>query len=419
MRCVGALTAIQFTCRYYPLKIRFLTGEHARMRQGCPNPPSHVPISVGPLQDLNVNFQDSEESSTTRNNMDTIHYEKYSGTQTAAVTYPSRFQGQTMVQSSENESRHFIMMSDDDSTTILGKDYLNGSEEVSSTKVKTQGKEKKKRVSSCTICGKAANRTWLVCSGCNMRSHIECLAEHSLQNNLKSKHLHGNFRLAENTESTGVHGTLPEFGVCPSCGISSPWIEFLTNAKNTGWGPKRSPKLNCDQIENEKDERIAKTFQTDLCTKTGEHRANVGVRHQKERSKNINKPECITKNAAKVKNEKEQNPLDVLTHMAQKSQGIWSKTALTSKDAPVSPALDVFRIKDSIQQGQYNKENLDMTEQTSSCIDDTPLNSVIDLSLTPPLAVRLKQRALSLQGSTALNSTTSSSHSSPDIIEIL
>jgi len=114
--------------KHYPLRIRFLKGEHAELRAGCPEPPCHVLISVGPLEDLELLAGNNDEDDTPC----------VSGITAAASQSQSQSQATGITKGGRG------------------------------------------RPSACCICTKAASRTWAVCSNCPVRFHVGCIAEHFL-----------------------------------------------------------------------------------------------------------------------------------------------------------------------------------------------------------------------------------------------
>ncbi|KAI7845282.1 hypothetical protein COHA_001125 [Chlorella ohadii] len=83
---------------------------------------------------------------------------------------------------------------------------------------------------ACKLCSRAANRTWVPCSCCGVRTHVECLARHFLQNSGGN----GSGSLAGGPAS----GLLPSRGACPGCGAQLTWMEVLQSVDNVGWEGK-------------------------------------------------------------------------------------------------------------------------------------------------------------------------------------
>jgi hypothetical protein len=159
--------------KHYPLKIQFLRGEHVQLRAGCPEPPSHVLISVGPLENL-----------------------EYLGGGGDSGDYEE---------------------DDDDVPEMSGITASQITEAPSQSQSQVTTTKRGRGASACCICTKAASRTWAVCSSCPVRSHVGCLAEHFLA-------------------SSGLYSSsLPSRGNCPACGIAAIWSEVLATMKHAGW----------------------------------------------------------------------------------------------------------------------------------------------------------------------------------------
>jgi len=163
--------------KYYPLSIRFLRGEHAELRAGCPEPPQHVLISAGPLEDLELLGAGNDDEDDTS---------CVSGITASQVT------------------------------------GVNAAASQSQSQSHATGMMKKGRggPTACCICAKAASRTWAVCSSCPVRFHVGCLAEHFL---------------SSNTINPPSSSSLPARGSCPACGIAATWSDVLATMKHAGW----------------------------------------------------------------------------------------------------------------------------------------------------------------------------------------
>ncbi|KAH7618490.1 hypothetical protein Ndes2526B_g07435 [Nannochloris sp. 'desiccata'] len=160
--------------KHYPLKIQFLRGEHAQLRAGCPEPPQHVLITVGPLEDLELLNYDEDDTPCV------------SGTTSSQVTGVTAAASQSQSQSQAT------------ATTKRGR--VGGS--------------------ACCICTKAASRTWAVCSSCPVRFHVGCLAE---------------YFLSSNTLNPPSYSSLPARGSCPACGMTATWSDILATMQHAGW----------------------------------------------------------------------------------------------------------------------------------------------------------------------------------------
>ena len=185
--------------KHYPLKIQFLKAEHVQLRAGCPEPPQHVTMSVGPLEDLELlglgNDDEEEEDRISESGMTGVTCSKVTG----AAAGPSQTQSQSQV-----------------TTTKKGRG-----------------------ASACCICSKAANRTWAVCFSCSVRSHIGCLAEHFLSPN----------------ELNLSNSSLPARGNCPACGAATTWTDVLATMKHAGWA-KHKKKADEAPTITEVDEEV-------------------------------------------------------------------------------------------------------------------------------------------------------------------
>ena len=88
----------------------------------------------------------------------------------------------------------------------------------------------------CVVCCELAQRTWSECQGCACRTHVTCLAEHSLQMNKASPQ-----KLPSMVSGTSVEcitrqkACLPSHGLCPQCCKMSSWDDILATLKTAGW----------------------------------------------------------------------------------------------------------------------------------------------------------------------------------------
>lgn len=168
--------------KYFPLKIRFLSGENARLREGMPSLPGHMEITVGPLCDARQWACSSAVSA----------------------------QG-------EGESQ----LNEDISSNICPEHSVI---EVDSTE---DGRKRGK--TKCIVCGEAARRTWSCCPSCSCRTHVGCLAEHYLLR------LNTSTKVDNTKQGHAVDCLLPDTGSCPQCGTARSWKIVLETLENAGW----------------------------------------------------------------------------------------------------------------------------------------------------------------------------------------
>ena len=169
--------------RYYPLTVQFLKGENAQLRAGCPAPPPHIPVEVGPLEDI---------------------------VEACGVDADEADGGNDGDGSGEENNEDFV---EDAIAAIPTQSQITDCSAISS----------KRKANACCICTRAATRTWAVCGQCNVRSHIGCLAEHFLAEETASDHLNI------------LSYTIPTRGSCPQCGAGATWSSILEGMKHAGW----------------------------------------------------------------------------------------------------------------------------------------------------------------------------------------
>lgn len=217
--------------KYYPVKIRFLSYEHALLRSGCPPLPVHMTISTGDLDDLCAS-DDEDDHVDAASTMATASQSHISDATTSiAPGSPSTtsFQG-----NEKGISRRATVPAPPDPTRVSYSERGN-------TTSKVRG-AKKKEAAACCVCLQAANRTWVVCLGCQARSHVECLAEAFLDNNSTER----------TTGGEGTQVVLPSAGCCPRCDKVSTWSEVLSSLQNAGWAAKhRRRRAHDDTVANQ------------------------------------------------------------------------------------------------------------------------------------------------------------------------
>eukprot|EP00890_Picochlorum_soloecismus_P002999 jgi/Picsp_1/36/NSC_00036-R1_protein len=168
--------------KYFPLKIRFLSGENARLQEGVLSPPRHMEITVGPLCDAR----------------------------------------QWVCSSAVSAQGEGASQQNDDISSILCAE--NSGIEVEST-----GDAKKRGNTKCVACGEAARRTWSCCPYCSCRTHVGCLAEHYLLSLDKS------IKASSTKQEYVFDCLLPDKGECPECGTARTWNAVLETLQNAGW----------------------------------------------------------------------------------------------------------------------------------------------------------------------------------------
>ena len=185
--------------KHYPLKIQFLRGEHAQLRAGCPDPPMHVQISVGPLEDLEFLGMGNDAAADEDN------------TPCVSDITTSQITGAASISQSQSQAT---------TTTKRGRGGA----------------------SACCICTKAASRTWAVCSSCPVRFHVGCLAEHFLS-----------FSSVGGPSSSS---SLPVRGNCPACGSTAAWSDVLATMKHAGWAKHKKKAGGDEPTITEVDEEV-------------------------------------------------------------------------------------------------------------------------------------------------------------------
>jgi hypothetical protein len=156
---------------HFPLKLRFLRAEYAQLRAGASPLPPHVQVTVGPLEDLEVDENGDEGA---------LEGMEPSASASAASVSVSASQSQSAA------------------TTAT-----------------------KRRATACCLCTVAANRTWAVCGGCGARSHVGCLADR--------------FLAEGGAGGGGGGATLPVGGTCVACGAIAAWSDVLAGMQHAGW----------------------------------------------------------------------------------------------------------------------------------------------------------------------------------------
>lgn len=221
--------------KYFPLKIRFLSGEVWRMvgdvlqvvvERGneCLSLPEHMGVSVGALQDLECLQAQNEISSNSST--------------TCGEKCPSSY-------------------SDDDYDALLMRDagVLTMTNDIETAGLSLglaespQKKSRKNMKIRCIFCEELAQRTWSECPSCGGRSHIGCLAKHFLS---------GMPPLSNRAyEAIGTiprqYDCLPTSGSCPRCSHPEEWNDVLAMLKTAGWkrgegsSPQKKEKNGCQR----------------------------------------------------------------------------------------------------------------------------------------------------------------------------
>lgn len=139
-------------------------------------------------------------------------------------------------------------------------------DDVSISSVSPKKLKRKNMKIRCVVCCELAQRTWSECQGCGCRTHVKCLAEHSLQMN------NGNALplfledcvpplVASETATQCVarqKSSLPRNGVCPMCCKISSWEDILGTLKTAGW-KKQSNNSDDTATGVEEDMQVAST----------------------------------------------------------------------------------------------------------------------------------------------------------------
>lgn len=216
--------------KFYPLSVQFLSGEHARLQAGCPSPPPHVSIRVGPLDDLPCDSDDDEAEEESA--AEAYREEESEVPEDSCSALCGGRDGGGV-----GPSQAILLdltLDDDAITSHQHADGKEGSQPSSSQAAKAEaGKKGRSKAALCALCSKAANRTWLVCAQCGVRSHVECLAEHYLA--------------SASSTAAGQGGTLPSGGPCPKCMAHATWADVLRGAQNAGWGGRKRGRPTTNQ----------------------------------------------------------------------------------------------------------------------------------------------------------------------------
>jgi len=205
--------------KYFPLHIRFMSGGMWRIAcdavmevihqsrkasrieidPGFMHLPEHISVSIGPLEDFSYDILPSTAD-------DAEEFSKTTG-------------------------------DDDDDGSISS---------VSPKKLK-----RKNMKIRCVVCCELAQRTWSECLGCGGRTHVRCLAEHSIQMNKVDCDPHS--AKDSCTESAPCiarqKSSLPRNGVCPMCCRKSTWEDILSTLKTAGWR-KQTTTMTTDVQED-------------------------------------------------------------------------------------------------------------------------------------------------------------------------
>ncbi|WPT17950.1 Structure-specific endonuclease subunit SLX1 [Picochlorum sp. SENEW3] len=210
--------------KYFPLKIRFLSGEVWRMvgdvlqvvvepDNNCLCLPEHMGVSVGALQDLECLQLQQDESNSSK------YCENY-------TSYNDGGYDESLL-----EDAGVLIMTEDMDTTISSQGLAESPKKKSRKNMKIR----------CIFCEELAQRTWSECPGCGGRSHIGCLAEHFLRVMPPP---------SVGYESIGTiprqYACLPISGSCPRCIHPVEWNDVLAMLKTAGWkrgtGENSSPQ---------------------------------------------------------------------------------------------------------------------------------------------------------------------------------
>lgn len=440
-------------CRYYPLKIRFLAGEHARLRQGCLDPPSHMDISVGPLQDMNVFFQDIDTDEDDEEGADDSSISTLSRCTVDENNMKSCF-------GSCGASIEPIVLVDEEGDSLEAPPLRTCTREtidsiptacsdataVDASVHQAQATQRvpKRRTTACAICSKAANRMWVVCGSCERRSHVECLAEHSLQMERSSPHIGSS---CMDCRTPGIASTLPRWAICASCRHRCPWIDVLGAVRSVGWGSKhRSHRETSDagngtkqqqQIVGKGTTSVSESVDAVKIPKNKRNGIQDGVQVSMEKREDP----TASSNATCVQTRYGQS--DGLSKEIQRDHCNRSIDVLTSCNHwnAICLSTGCFRARASLgfvptDQGA-EAESASLSQASNAVVSHLPpslsLSTVmrcdtnepgaldveddfVDLSSPLPLALRLKERALTLRGTTAQKREVAHS---PDIIELL
>jgi hypothetical protein len=219
---------------YYPLTLQFLSSQHSALRGRCPPPPAHMSVLVAPLDALPEGVADADAEEDALEAEGVGDSDSDSGDDDPVSTQQAQ-QARQQQQASQADSMLTGAKQLEVGSSSGGDDDCGASAmELSQPAAAAPGgKPKKARSGSgalsaaraaaaCKLCGKAANRTWVPCACCGVRTHVECLARHFLQ--------------PGGSSSGGVAASqLPNRGSCPGCGATQSWLEALGSTQNVGW----------------------------------------------------------------------------------------------------------------------------------------------------------------------------------------
>ncbi|GMH41605.1 hypothetical protein BSKO_09515 [Bryopsis sp. KO-2023] len=182
--------------KYFPLITHFFSTERSKLKDGCRQPPGHIPDIIAPMDELPQCIHETSD----------MEEEAIDEGELASTIGASRMQ--------ENDAITNRMDGDAAQPSIPNN---RGVEVQQGEDPDAERKERRK----CVICKKIAKPSWVSCE-CGGRYHIRCLAEHLF--------LHGEDFAATEQE-----------GKCTACSRNLVWMDVLsTFASNSTWNAYRS-----------------------------------------------------------------------------------------------------------------------------------------------------------------------------------
>ncbi|KAI3424846.1 hypothetical protein D9Q98_008232 [Chlorella vulgaris] len=224
---------------FYPLTLQFLSSQHSALRGKCPPPPEHMQVLVAPMEALPEALEEVQEawepeggcdSSSSSDGDSSSDVSRHAGrvAQAAgsqALFFSTHSTGVLPAAADSSQQQQQQLDSGTSCSEGEGASPQKGSRAATARGKATGVRAAAKAAVACALCGSAATRTWVPCSCCGIRTHVECLAKHFLQPGASS----------HDAGAAALTGQLPARGSCPGCGVQLTWMEALRSAQNAGW----------------------------------------------------------------------------------------------------------------------------------------------------------------------------------------